>query len=191
MRQMLGVGGYGSKLRRYSHHRAVALVAWIDSHKYDMLALSAVAAVVLALTAGFFAVFEHEGGQLTASIADIGGYVAIAGLMLGLPALVFAMVTDSAVERIEDKLGASKEKVKDTKQNLSDKLEAFRRSLPAEHFLQVFVPDIQRERLIPIYDPKHRGPEDGWGIDPATPQAITGSAWVGREYLWGKGKELK
>lgn len=154
-----------------------------------MLALSVVAAIGLALTAGFFAAIEDEGEQLTASVADIGGYVAIAGLVLGLPALVYAMVTDSAVERIEDKLGASKERVQDTKQNLKGKLEAFQESLPADHFIQVFVPDVQRARLIPIYDPEHRGPEDGWGINPATPQAITGSAWVGRKYLWGAGEK--
>jgi hypothetical protein len=156
-----------------------------------MLAISVLAAIVLALAAGFFAVIEHEGGQLTKSVADIGGYVAIAGLVLGLPALVYAMVTDSAVKRIEDKLGASKGKIKDVKAAIDKRLSAFKESLPKDHFIQVFVPEIERMRLIPIYDPGETGPESGWGIDENTPQAITGSAWVGRKYLWGAGDELK
>ncbi len=177
--------------RRMSHHFALGMVERIDRYKYDMLALSAFTAIALSLTAIFLILFENDGGELTKSLADIGGYVAVAGLVLGLPALVYAMTTDSKVERIQDQIGASKESVDDTREAIAERLAPFLSSLPAEHSVQVFVPERLRDRIVPIYDPEYRGPERGWRIDPAIPQAISGSVWVSRSYLWGAGEELK
>ena len=179
--------------RRVPQQFAEAVLTQIDRFKYDILVFFALLALVLAATAGFFAVIEHDGPELTHSVADIGGYVAIAGLVLGVPALIYAMVTDNNVGRLNnlaDLIGAPMESIDETKDAVADRLAAFSESLPEDHFLQVFVPDRFRTHLVPLYDPKRRGPGVGWGIDPTTPQAITGSAWVGRSYLWGKGEEL-
>jgi hypothetical protein len=188
---MPGVRQLVQRPRRISHRFALAMVERIDRYKYDMLALSAATAIGLSLTALFLILFESDGAELTKSLADIGGYVAIAGLVLGLPALVYAMTTDSKVERIQDQIGASKESVDDTRQAIAARLARFLTSLPPEHSVQVFVPERLRDHIVPIYDPEYRGPEQGWSIDPATPQAISGSAWVGRSYLWATDEELK
>src|ERR1700704_1638939 len=111
---MTGVGtsGIAVRLRAWSPRRAAEMtVAWIDRHKFGMLASSVGAAVLLASAALFVAFGEHHEEQLNSFVADLGGYVAVAGLVLGLPALCYAMVTDSAVGRIEDQLGIGKEKI--------------------------------------------------------------------------------
>lgn len=184
-------GWVARERRRVSQVFAESLIAQIDRLKYDMLAFFALLALALAATAGFFALIEHDGPELTQSVADIGGYVAIAGLVLGVPALIYAVVTDSNVGHLTNEIGASKKSIDETKDAVADQLAVFRGHLPSDHFLQVFIPNRFRTRLVPLYDPEYRGPGIGWGIDPITPQAITGSAWVGREYLWGKGDELK
>jgi hypothetical protein len=45
--------------------------------------------------------------------------------------------------------------------------------------------------VFPVYDPEGDGPDEGWSIDRRTPEALTGSAWVGRSYLFGVGERLK
>lgn len=163
----------------------------IAQHKATMLALAFTVALVLALTALLIALEEHEGGQLTHLVADIGGYVAIVGLVLGLPALCYAMVTDRAVEKLRDELGISEDELKSLGEQVRETIERSGEALPEGHHLQIFVPNPQHKRVVPIYDPDGEGPERGWIIDPETPQAITGSAWVEDKYLYGVGDKLK
>lgn len=171
--------------RRYGE----ALVGCIERHKYNMLALSVVLAIGLGAWTCFVFLIEHRGGHLSKSVEEYGGYVAIAGLVFGLPALGYAMVTDTAVQRIENLIGADKKVVRNIKHTVEESLEGFRKYLGDDHFVQVFVPDKYKEKLFPIYDPDDKGPREGWGIDKATPQAITGSAWVAGEYLCGLGQD--
>lgn len=168
---------------------ADALVDSIAIHKSNMLAFSITAAVVLGASALFFVFGEHEGGQLTSLAADVGGYVAVVGLVLGLPALGYAMVTDRAVEKLRSELGATKEDLEEVDREIHERLRNAGEELPAGHHMQIFVPNLQRTRLMPIYDPDHNGPEEGWDVNRNTPQAITGSAWVGDEYLCGIGPD--
>jgi len=170
---------------------AEARVDWIARHKAGMLVFSALAALLLAVAALFIAFGEGEGGHLTSLVEKIGGYVAISGLVLGLPALGYAMVTDRAVEQLPDKIGASKADVKDLESEIEEILDNSGEMLPGGHHLQVFVPNRQRNALVPIYDPRSDGPVEGWEISRDTPQAITGSAWVQGDYLYGVGEELK
>ena len=179
------------KVRVSPHRRAEMTVAWIDRHKFGMLASSVGVAILLASIALFVALVEHEREQLNSLVVDLGGYLAIAGVVLGLPALCYAMVTDSAVGRIEDQLGMGKEKIEDIEEEIGNKINGFREQLGRAHFVQVFVPDRQRTRLIPVFDPDQKGPVEGWGINKDAPQAITGSAWVGENYLLGIGSKFK
>ena len=180
-----------SRVRVSPQRGAEIAVAWIERNKFTMLASSVGVALLLASIAIFLACVEHRGEQLNSLVVDLGGYVAIAALVLGLPALCYAMVTDSAVGRIEDQLGMGKEKIKDIEGEIRKKIGGFRQQLGKSHFVQVFVPDRQRTRLIPVFDPNEKGPIDGWGINEDAPQAITGSAWVGGKYLSGVGPMLK
>lgn len=108
-----GIAQWLSKALVSPQRGAEIAVAWIERHKFTMLASSVGVALVLASIAIFLACVEHLGEQLNSLVVDLGGYVAIAALVLGLPALCYAMVTDSAVGRIEDQLGMGKEKIKD------------------------------------------------------------------------------
>jgi hypothetical protein len=177
--------------QRIATRWAEALVDSVAQHKATMLASAFAVAITLALTALLIAVEEHEGGQLTHLAADIGGYVAIVGLVLGFPALCYAMVTDRAVEKLRDELGISKDELKSLSERVRETVERSGETLPKDHHLQIFVPNPQRKRVVPIYDPDGEGPERGWIIDEETPQAITGSAWVESQYLYGVGDELK
>ena len=161
-----------------------------------MLGFSISTAALLALIAIFIAFVEGDGGHLTKLVTEIGGYVAIVGLVLGLPALGYAMVTDRAVEKLRDALGGL---TKDQLKTLSGKIEAqianmlhkSGKRLPGGHSLQVFVPNRQRNRLVPIYDPEGAGPENGWEVNPDAPQAITGSAWVEDSYIYATEPDLQ
>lgn len=179
-----------SKTKRFPHRVAEGLVGLIGRHKYNMLAISIGLAFVLAVAALFVVAVKHEEDWLTSLATGVGGYVAIAGLVLGLPALGYAMVTDSTVSRIEDRLGIDEEKIEDLEAQIKKELRGFVAELPG-HIVQVFVPDRERAKLIPVYDPDNGGPPGGWGIAENAPQAITGSAWGGRGYLFGIGNKLK
>jgi hypothetical protein len=178
------------KRRRASIKWVETLVDSIAQHKATMLASAFVLALALTLLALFFALEEHEGGQLTHLVADIGGYVAVVGLVLGFPALCYAMVTDRAVEKLRDELGISEGELKSLAERVHETIENSGEVLPEKHHIQIFVPNPQRTRVVPIYDPDGEGPERGWIIDKDTPQAITGSAWVEDKYLYGVGDEL-
>lgn len=174
-------------LRALPRRGGEALVARIAIRKYDLLAYAALTAGVLAVTALAFLI-DGKGHDLTSIAGDVEGFVAIAGLVLGLPALAYAMVTDSTVERIEGQLGRDRSKEVETR--IGARLHDFEQDLPG-HTVQVFLPDLQQTRLLPVYDPGDDGPDEGWAIDRKTPQALTGSAWVGRNYLWGVAADLK
>jgi len=166
---------------------AESFVVLIAKGKYDLLAFAAMAAVALALTALVLFV-GGKGERVASSVAEVEGYVAIVGLVLGLPALAYAMVTDSAVGRIESQL--SRARRKEMEARLEARLQGFKQELPG-HSMQVFLPDLHQTRLLPIYDPNDDGPEEGWSIERKTPQGLTGSAWVGRTYLWGVDDALR
>jgi hypothetical protein len=179
------------KRRRPPARWAEALVDSIAHHKAAMLAFAFAVAIALALAALLIALEEHEGAQLTHLVADIGGYVAIVGLVLGFPALCYAMVTDRAVEKLRGELGISEDELKSLSEQVQETIDRSGETLPEGHHIQIFVPNPQRKRVVPIYDPKTEGPEEGWIIDHDTPQAITGSAWVKNKYLYGVGDKLK
>jgi hypothetical protein len=174
---------------------ADSFVGGIDRHKAAMLAGAIFAVALLGVIAIFFALVESDVGGLTTAATEIGGYVAIVGVVLGLPALGYAMVTDRAVERLKDALGGLTEH---ELESISDQIKAeihavlheLGRRLPDRHNLQVFVPNRQRRRLVPIYDPKNAGPDGGWEVDPDAPQAITGSTWVEDAYIYATGPDL-
>jgi hypothetical protein len=161
-----------------------------------MLGFSISAAALLALIAIFIAFVEGDGEHLTTLATEIGGYVAIVGLVLGLPALGYAMVTDRAVEKLRDALGGlTEDELKIISGQIDTQIRKMLREwgkrLPDGHELQVFVPNRQRNRLVPIYDPKNAGPDGGWEINPDAPQAITGSAWVKDSYTYATEPELQ
>jgi hypothetical protein len=172
---------------------ADGIVNQIAHHKAVMLELSLALAVALALIA---AVDLSLGGgpSLTHSVIDVGGYVAIVGLVLGLPALGYAMVTDSGVERLRDALGVTDEDRGELEGTIEQKIEHELRigstQLPEGHHVQIFVPNLHQTRLLPVYDPQKEGPGDGWEIIPGAPQAVTGSAWEANEYFFALGKAL-
>jgi hypothetical protein len=188
-----------SRTRELLKRVAEWLVARIAKYKYDMLAGSIGLAAFLVLVALFFvSVGGHDGKELTTITTNLAGYLAVAGLVLGLPALGYAMVTDSAVARIEIKLGITKEDRDAIEQKIGLKLKKdrglrdFRRYLSDGDFVQVFLPDRDRSELLPVYDPDKKGPREGWGIDEDAPQAITGSVFVGKDYLVAAGaKQLR
>jgi len=170
---------------------AEARVDWIADHKAGMLVSSLLTAVGLSVVALFIAFGEGEGGWLTELAEEVGGYVAIGGLVLGLPALGYAMVTDRAVEQLPDRIGAPKADIKDLKGEIDGIIESSGETLPPGHHVQIFVPDRHRDSLVPLYDPENAGPREGWEVSKETPQAITGSAWVLGRPLYGMGEELR
>jgi hypothetical protein len=120
-----------------------SLVNRIARWKFDLLAYAAVAGSVLALLAlGFW--IEGRGKDVSSVVGEVEGYVAIAGLVLGLPALAYAMVTDSAVGRIEGQMGRDRRKEIETR--IESRLRGFEEDLP-DHTVQVFLPDLQRTRV--------------------------------------------
>jgi hypothetical protein len=174
-------------IQGFSERFGQRLVISIASWKYHLLTGATLAAGALALALAIFLI-AGEGEKLTSAVGEIEGFVAIAGLVLGLPALAYAMVTDSTVGRIKDQLGADRRR--EIEARLGERLRRFEEDLP-DHCVQVFLPDLQQARLLPIYDPERDGPVEGWAIDRRTPQALTGSAWVGRSYLQGASDKLK
>lgn len=66
-------------------------------------------------------------------------------------------------------------------------LRAFASRFPQGYYLQVFIPDPDHKRLIPVRDPQGIGPGEGWRIDHQPPQAVTGLAWKTNEYVFAKG----
>jgi hypothetical protein len=126
-----------------------------------------------------------NGASLTDGVVQIGGYVAIIGLVLGLPALGYAMVTDRSAQQIWEAIGVSEEVFEGIETGIDARLEAATAGrLPPNHHIQVFAPNIERTILQPIYDPEKAGPIEGWGIKREAPQGITGSAWVANEFFF-------
>ncbi len=157
------------------------LVTEISRVKYSILTLSVtlMASVVAAVVV--MAVFEND-GHLVHDLADeIGGYVAIVGLVLGLPALCYAMVTDDEVKRIGEEI--DRRTMKKVRNEIKHRLAEFENGLEPDQSLQVFVPNSDRSLLQPIYDPSKTGPDDGWGIKPEAPQAVTGNAFADNKYI--------
>jgi hypothetical protein len=169
---------------------AEARVDWIADHKAGMLVFSLLAAVGLSAAALFIAFGEGEGEWLTSLAEEVGGYVAIGGLVLGLPALGYAMVTDRAVEQLPDRIGTPKADIDSLEDQIDDIIKSSGETVPPGHHVQIFVPDRHRDALVPLYDPEKAGPREGWEISAETPQAITGSAWVLEKPLYGVGEEL-
>jgi hypothetical protein len=172
---------------------ADGIVNQIAHHKAVMLVLSLALAVVLALVAAVD-LSLGDGPSLTHSVVDIGGYVAIVGLVLGLPALGYAMVTDSGVERLRDAIGVTDEGLGALKHEIKERIEQLLRTrstqLPEDHHVQIFIPNLHQTRLLPVYDLHNEGPGDGWEIIPGAPQAVTGSAWEANEYFFALGDAL-
>jgi hypothetical protein len=175
-------------LERKFTYLADTLVDGIARHKARMLAGAIMLAAALAFIALFIAL-EGHGHGLTDVVVKLGGYVAIAGLVLGIPALGYAMVTDRAVEELTFGLGLTRGELRRVEADI-DKIVRTAK-LPPEHYAQVFVPNRQRTRLMPIYDPEAVGPEEGWEVNASTPQAITGSAWQESKHLFAMHDELK
>ena len=59
--------------------------------------------------------------------------------------------------------------------------------LPPDYHFQVFLPNPDRTRLIPEFDPDNAGPREGWRIDVEPPQAVTGASWRTNSYVFAKG----
>jgi hypothetical protein len=177
--------------KRFPSRGAEALVDVIARHKAGMLACAIVVAFLLFVISMVVVFGEHEGHELTKRAEDIGGYVAIAGLVLGAPALGYAMVTDRAVEKIEDALGTTDRRLKQIRRQIEERLEAWHGELPPEHQVQVFVPNRQITRVVPLYDPDRVGPVEGWESNKHAPQALTGSAYASETYLHGESGELR
>jgi hypothetical protein len=186
--------------RRESSTRRIKLARWaeslvdlIDRHKAIMLGGSITLAVLLVIAA-IMEISLGEGSSLTKSLADLGGYVAIVGLVLGFPALGYAMVTDRSVEQLSETLsiteGALVTMRKNIGQRIFELLSARGNGLPSGHYVQVFAPNRRRTRLRPVYDPTKTGPQEGWEVNPEAPQAVTGSAWVADEYFFATGDAL-
>jgi hypothetical protein len=174
---------------------ANALVDVIARHKATMLGCSLAVLVLLSVTALIDTALGHGAG-LTASVIKAGGYVAIVGLVFGLPALGYAMVTDRSAQRIWEAIGVSEPTFAEMETNIRDEIAAVlsdwitRVELPSDHHVQIFAPNLQRNVLRPIYDPTETGPEEGWKVGADAPQAVTGSAWVSNEYLFAIGEAL-
>jgi hypothetical protein len=130
------------------------------------------AGAIMLAAAPFIALFialEGHGHGLTDVVFKLGGYEAIAGLVLGIPALGYAMVTDRFVEELTFGLGLTRGELRRVEADI-DKIVRTAK-LPPEHYAQVFVPNRQRTRLMPIYDPEAVGSEEGWEVNASTPQA--------------------
>jgi hypothetical protein len=129
---------------------------------------------------------DGKGHDLNAFLLDAGGYVATAALVLGLPALAYAMVTDRSIDALT---ASARERMRESVKEVLDKASV--RSLnPDGYDVQLFLPNPARTRLLPAYDPSERGPQEGWNIDPRAPQAVTGSAWVANDYYFLQGRQL-
>lgn len=59
--------------------------------------------------------------------------------------------------------------------------------LSADYHFQVFLPNSDRTRLMPEFDPERAGPIEGWRIDEEPAQAVTGAAWSTNSYVFAKG----
>jgi hypothetical protein len=170
--------------RGWAARRADDLVDVIARHKAGMLASSIAVTATLGVAAGI-AVGAGEGDPLTSGVTATGGYIAILALVLGFPALCYAMVTDRSVDALS---AAKRESLRDSVgQILSD---GAKELLPADHYVQLFRPNHRRTLLTPVYDPTQTGPKEGWGIKPSSPQAVTGSAWVTNSYYFAMGAAL-
>jgi hypothetical protein len=168
-------------MRNLSHRSGELLIGAISRVKYSILTLSIALMAGILVVVLVMSVFKNEGHQVHRFAEEVGAYVAIVGVVLGLPALCYAMVTDDAVKRIGEELGrGTLEKVRE---EVAHELEAFEAELDAGQSVQVFVPNSDRTLLQPIYDPSAAGPEDGWGIKPDAPQAVTGNAFVTNRYI--------
>jgi hypothetical protein len=62
--------------------------------------------------------------------------------------------------------------------------------LPPEYKVQVFLPNAERTKLVPAYDPDRAGPEEGWRIDRDPPQGVTGTAWKINAYVFAPGEQV-
>jgi hypothetical protein len=180
---------FATSLRGEPTRLAEALVGRIANHKASMLAFSISLAAALGVAALVIAVLDHEGHQLTSFLTGAAGYLAVIGLVLGLPALGYAMVTDRAVDDLAIRLRLTMLEVAEGEQEIQARLSASLTTLgahlPPGHFPQVFLPNPDRTLLLPFYDPENEGPKEGWEVgDSEAPQAITGSAWVKQQYMW-------
>lgn len=170
--------------RGWAARRVDDLIDWIAERKGGMLAFSIVATATLGLGAGV-AIGAGAGGPLTSGVTATGGYIAILALVLGFPALCYAMVTDRSVDALS---AATRENLRDNVlQVLIDGAEEL---LQPDHHVQLFRPNHRKTTLMPFYDPAGAGPTEGWSIDPSRPQAVTGSAWVGNKYYFALGQAL-
>lgn len=174
-------------LRRLSGWPEALVRKW-GEHKTGVLGVALVLTVALAVISLLMVFGEHEGERLTRLAADIGGYVAIVGLLIGVPALGYAMVTDHTVAQIRLDLGLS---VGTLDEQIQATIDGFGWRLRRRHYIQVFMPTPDRTALGPVYNRRSFGAKEEWSIDPNAPQGITGSAWVKNEYLLGLGDDLK
>jgi hypothetical protein len=160
------------------------LVDWIAERKGEMLTTSVGATAILALAAGI-AIGAGAGDPLTSGVTATGGYIAILAVVLGFPALCYAMVTDRGVDALS---AAKRESLRDSVAQVLS--EGARELFHADHYVQLFRPNHRRTVLRPVYDPAEAGPREGWEINPSHPQAVTGSAWVANEYYFAVGSAL-
>ncbi len=165
------------------------LVKKLADHKTTVLGFALLATAVFAVISLLMVFGEHEGGQLTHLAADIGGFVAIVGLLIGFPALGYAMVTDRTVAQISILLGLP---VGTLEEQIHAKIKGSDWKLWRRHYIQVFMPGMpDKTVVVMVYDRKPFPSSESWSIDPGTPQGITGSAWVNNKYMLGLGDDLK
>jgi hypothetical protein len=169
-----------------------AVARWTDhaidclaGRKAEMLA-GAIALSVLLAAAALADIAVGNGEQLTKSVVDAGGYLACLAILLGLPALGYAMVADRSIAALS---ASEREKMHATIAKLLDEL-ARRMEMDAYH-IQVFRPDWREGRLRPFYESQKIGPAEGWRVSGPAPQAITGSAWVAGEWTFAQGEQLR
>ena len=169
-----------------------ALVKRWGDYKTVVLGVALVITAFLTVASLLMVFGEHEGGHLTHLAADVGGFVAIVGLLIGVPALGYAMVTDHTVDEILSRLGMSEKQVDTLERDIQEAIDEFGWDLWKRHYIQVFTPDISHKTVVvPVYDGTPFGSKESWSIDEKAPQGITGSAWVKNEYLLGLGDDLK
>lgn len=158
--------------------QATKVVNAIASRKTTLLANAICVAIVLLISVGVLRAVG-DGEWLTGRVAEIGGYVAIIAVVLGLPALGYAMVTDHSVDILSAAmLDSLRDRIGELLAKVSPEV------LPSDHHVQLFRPNSDRTLLLPVYDPHGDGPSEGWEIDPNSPQAVTGSAWVTNDYYF-------
>lgn len=173
--------------RKVSGWPEALVKAWAE-HKTAVLGVALVLTAIFAVISLLMVFGEHEGGHLTHLAADIGGFVAIVGLLIGVPALGYAMVTDHTVAQLRHDLGLS---VGSLDEKIQATIDDFDWKLRRRHYIQVFMPIPGMTMLGPVYNRRSFGAKEEWSIDPNAPQGITGSAWVKNEYLLGLGEDLK